>query len=399
MGHIVDHTGFQGQNQGVFCGQARRARDEDEHRRGLAVSMTLVLWSSLSPAAEPGLEGRTDIVLQDGFEDASWYTSWGAKSAPQNTSIVSDGSSLSGASHLRVTVPQGEHYGTSFGYDFAKQGLAEPEELYFRYAIRLGPTWTTDGGGGGKLPGFGGTYGIAGWGGKPVDGTNGWSSRGLFSKPVGDATGGDTRVGFYVYHADMTGQYGSNWHFSGGPLGPDGNLKRNVWTQLELYVKLNTPAQNDGVLKAWADGTPVFEKTDIRFRDVTTLKIERAWFDIYYGGSWTAPADMYLDFDNIVIAYGYIGPYSTSSSTGGSGGQTGNGGSGGSSGGAGPTTGGTSGSTGGAGASGAGASPEPESADDGGCGCRTAPMRRTSFTWLALPLALLVRRRGARRRY
>lgn len=360
----------------------------------LAGGTALPAW-----AAEPGLEGRTDIVLQDGFEQTNWHAAWGVNNAPQNTSIVSDGTSFSGSSHLRVSVPQGAHYGTSFGYDFAKQGLPEPEELYFRYAIRLGPTWTTDGGGGGKLPGFGGTYGIAGWGGKPANGTNGWSSRGLFSKPVSNAASGDTRVGFYVYHADMTGQYGSNFHFSGGPLGADCNLKRNVWTQLELYVKLNTPTQNDGVLKAWADGMPVFEKSDLRFRDVSTLKIERAWFDIYYGGSWTAPADMHLDFDNVVIAYGYVGPYSKTTGSGGAGGQTGSGGSAGaSSGGAAGTPGAGGASTGGLGGSGASSaagSAGKSAEDDGGCGCRTTPARSGAggMVLLALVLGAAARRR------
>jgi hypothetical protein len=375
-----------------------------------AVLVAAFAWSSSARAGEPGLEGRADIVLQDSFEDATWYSAWGQKSAPQNTSVIADGSSFSGKSHLRVTVPKGGHYGTSFGFDFAKQGKPEPEELYFRYAIRLGPTWTTDGGGGGKLPGFGGTYGVAGWGGKPSDGTNGWSSRGLFSKPVSNPASGDTRVGFYVYHADMTGQYGSNFHFSGGPLGPDGNLKRSVWTQLELYVKLNTPKQNDGVLKAWADGTQVLEKSDLRFRDVSTLKVERAWFDIYYGGTWTAPADMYLDFDNVVIAYGYVGPYSGTTGSGGASGS-GGGGSGGSSGAAGAAgsgMGGTSGATGsggapsggtsGSGASGAtGGESSKDGGDDGGCGCRTAPLRERSGAALALALlALAARRRRAR---
>ena len=348
----------------------------------------------LALAAEPGLEGRGDIVLQDGFEDANWFSAWGANKAPQNTSLVSDGTSLSGGSHLRVSVPKGAHYGTSFGFNFAKQGLPEPEELYFRYAVRLGKTWTTDGGGGGKLPGFGGTYGIAGWGGKPANGTNGWSSRGLFSKPVSNPASGDTRVGFYVYHADMKGQYGSNFHFSGGPLGADGNLKRDVWTQLELYVKLNTPKQNDGVLKAWADGTPVFDKSDLRFRDVSTLKIERAWFDIYYGGSWTAPADMHIDFDNAVIAYDYIGPYSGTTGTGGSGGQTGSGGSAGGSAGStgsgGASTGGQ-GTSGASGSAGAGAANDTDS-DDGGCGCRVTRAPRGHGA-LLFPVLLFALRR------
>lgn len=259
-------------------------------------------------ADDTHLDDRDDIVLRDGFEEDEWYTAWGLREAPQNAQIVRDGTSLSGDGHLRLSVPAGAHYGSSFGYDFADMGMDEPDEVYFRYAIRLGPTWTTEGGGGGKLPGFGGTYGVGGWGGRPADGSNGWSARGLFWPPDEGGADGDTRVGFYCYHADMAGQYGDNWYWAGSALGEQGVMTRGRWYQVELYVRNNTPGANDGILRAWVDGVRVFEKTDVRFRDVDYLHVERVWFDFYYGGTWTAPADMYIDFDAVVIAWNYIGP-------------------------------------------------------------------------------------------
>lgn len=257
------------------------------------------------------LDGRDDVVHREGFEEDDWYAAWGLREAPQNTEIIRDGTSLTGDGHLRIRVVGGEHYGSSFGYDFADLGMDEPDEVYFRYALRLGPTWTTQDGGGGKLPGFGGTYGVAGWGGRPSHGTDGWSARGLFWQPDEGRTEGDTRIGYYCYHAEMTGTYGENWFWSGGEIGADGVIERDRWYQVETYVKLNTPEQNNGILKAWVDGYPVYEKTDILFRDVDTLHVERVWFDLYYGGTWTAPADMYIDFDAAVIAWDYIGPIGT----------------------------------------------------------------------------------------
>jgi len=32
----------------------------------------------------------------------------------------------------------------------------------------------------------------------------------------------------------------------------------------------------------------------------------------YYGGSWTAPRDVSIEIDNVVIAENYIGPYDDS---------------------------------------------------------------------------------------
>jgi hypothetical protein len=55
--------------------------------RGRWTTVGVLGWLML-PAApawadEPGLQGRNDIVLQDGFEAADWYTAWGMSSAPR----------------------------------------------------------------------------------------------------------------------------------------------------------------------------------------------------------------------------------------------------------------------------------------------------------------------------
>ena len=71
---------------------------------------------------------------------------------------------------------------------------------------------------------------------------------------------------------------------------------------------MNTPGKNDGILRAWVDGLPAFEKTDIRMRDTDALKIEAVWLNVYLGGSWTARSDHHLYIDNVVIAKTPIGP-------------------------------------------------------------------------------------------
>jgi hypothetical protein len=273
-------------------------------RRWAALALAVGILGVVAPAGaaplgatplEPGLVGRPDIIFFESFESATWYTNWKLTAAPQNTSQASTGFV---GQCLRVAVPAGAHYGTSFGFDFQKQGLAEPEELYFRYYLRFGTAW--DGGSGGKLPGFGGTYGVAGWGGTPSHGDDGWSARMTFK-----ASGSQTSIGYYVYHADMTGTYGNSWFWTGA-------LDNDKWYCIEGYVKLDDPALSNGILRGWVDGNLVYEKTDLNFRTVSTLKVERFWFDIYYGGTWTAPVDMDLFFDNVVVASGKVGCYVTS---------------------------------------------------------------------------------------
>ncbi len=267
------------------------------------VPRCLVALLSLLPlVATPGTSDADElvsssIVFRCDFESVTWWQEFGERNQPEHTQTMSGDPQRGFEPHdgaaLRIRVDEGGHYGVSLTYDFEEQIGSEPEEIWFRYDIRLANDWDPERGG--KLPGIAGTYGRAGWGGRRVDGTDGWSARGLFS----GRADGRTPIGFYCYHADMRGQYGDNWEWKG-----DGftGLENNRWYFIEQYVKLNTPRMNDGVLQGWVDGTLVFEKTDVRMRDVDSLKIENIWINVYHGGTWTATADHHLYIDDVVIS-------------------------------------------------------------------------------------------------
>lgn len=242
------------------------------------------------------------VLFQCDFEQEQWWRAWGLREAPQRVAAIEADDTLGFEPHdgraLRVRVDQGGHYGASLEYRFAKQLGREPEEIYFRYYLRLAPDWNPERGG--KFPGFGGTYGRAGWGGRKADGTDGWSARGLF----GGQNDGKTPVGFYCYHADMPGKYGENWYWEREGFA---GLEQNRWYCIEQYVKMNTPGEKDGVLRAWVDDRLVYEKTDVRMRHVDRLKIETVWINVYYGGSWTATDDYHLFIDDIAISHTRIG--------------------------------------------------------------------------------------------
>ena len=237
------------------------------------------------------------IYLDESF-DSSPKGGFTSDSHRQNLSIVGNG--VDGENALRVTVQGDTHYGTSVAYRFEDAGHDEPEELYARYYLKFGDTW--DPGRGGKLPGPSGTYGRKGWGGRSVKGDEGWSARMGFRKSKVNER--ETQVYYYPYHADMTGKYGSNFYWD---IGNRGSLKNGKWYCVETYVKINTPKENDGVLRGWIDNQPAFEKSDLRFRNNPDLKVEQFWFNIYYGGKWAAPADMHIDFDAVVISDRRIG--------------------------------------------------------------------------------------------
>jgi hypothetical protein len=251
-----------------------------------------------------------DVVFATGFESFLWKRDWSFVSNGSNVDAVAGDEALNfrplAGKALRVEVPKGQHLGLHMGYKFKDKTGAEPEEIYFRYYLRLADTWN---GAleGGKLPGISGTYDRGGWGGRKSDGYNGWSARGEFWRMPGPGNPLRDRVpiGNYGYHAQMQDFWGDPWYWSRQMLGL---LERNRWYAIEQYVKLNTPGRSDGILRAWVDGYLAFEKTDIRYRETDALKIEMVWMNVYHGGGNPAPQTAHLFIDNVVIARKYIGP-------------------------------------------------------------------------------------------
>lgn len=258
---------------------------------GLLVAGQTAVLSADEPKAD------SEVLLRCDFESDDWWRTWGERESPKRVDLVANSSQFGfepfDGRALRIRIDQGGHYGLSLAYRFSKQLGWEPEAVRFSYRIRLGDDW--DPKHGGKLPGIAATYNRAGWGGRRVDGTDGWSARGLFVK----RQDGKTPIGFYCYHADMKGRYGSHWQWA-----DDGfeGLENNRWYEVEQFVRLNTPGKNDGVLRGWVDNRLVFEKTDVRFRDVDSLKIETVWVNVYYGGTAPSKTQQHLFLDDLIIS-------------------------------------------------------------------------------------------------
>ncbi len=259
---------------------------------------------------DKGISQHPDVFFFADFESATWAERW-TRAAPEEMIDTVDRDParkfepLQGKA-LRSRLAEGSNTALNTLYKFAEETGAEPEEIYFRYYLRLADDWnqTVQGG---KMPGISGTYGVAGWGGRKSNGKNGWSARGAFHQtiPPQNPLGGLHPIGTYCYHADMQGTYGNHWLWQKGYRG---FLENNRWYCVEQYLRLNTPGQRNGILKAWVDGRLAFEKTDIRFRLVDRLKIEQIWMNVYHGGTKPSPHDQHLFIDNVVVAKQYIGP-------------------------------------------------------------------------------------------
>ncbi len=239
------------------------------------------------------------------FESETWWEEWGEKEQDPHTDTVTADTAgkfePAAGKALRIRVDKGGHYGASLAFDFKKRTGSEPEEIHFRYYLRFADDWKPERGG--KLPGIGGTYGRAGWGGRKVNGTDGWSARGLF-RGLEEGAPARTPIGFYCYHADMKGRYGDDWVWERDGFA---GLENNRWYCIEQQARLNTPGKNDGILRGWVDGKLVFEMTDVRMRDVDSLKIETVWLNLYYGGTWTAADYYHVYIDDVTISKQPIG--------------------------------------------------------------------------------------------
>jgi len=255
---------------------------------------------------DEGIERHPDVVFFSGFDnERTWLNRW-ARGANGEMGVVrvDEGRRFrplhDGA--LRVNLKKGSNMGADLRVNLADHG-GEPDELFMRYYLRLADDWNPNVDGG-KFPGMAGTYGRAGWGGRKSDGSNGWSARGAFLRAFAadHPMAGLTQLATYAYFMDMPAINGEHWVWSGALL------QRNRWYCIEQQVQLNHPGRADGHMRAWVDGRLVLDRSGVRFRGVSSLHIETAWFNVFHGGTAVSPHDQHLYVDNVVLARSYIGP-------------------------------------------------------------------------------------------
>ena len=254
------------------------------------------------------------VIYYEDFENDDWMNKWGVSywnSLETTTKNNAEHFVPINNAALAITIKKGEHTGISAHYLLHNSNVAHHKKVnsaYFRYNLRLGNSWNllTNS----KLPGFAGIYGHeeyrGGWGGRRSTGQNGWSSRGIISLTLSDENPLAARspLGSYLYHANMKYTYGDerSWNLSDLSV-----LKKNQWYSIEQHVQMNSIGKDDGHIKAWVNGVLVFYKKNIRFSDNPLIGIESVWLNVYHGGSATAPKDLTLYIDDIIIASKYIG--------------------------------------------------------------------------------------------
>ncbi|MFL1897193.1 polysaccharide lyase [Aquimarina sp. 2-A2] len=186
-----------------------------------------------------------------------------------------------------------------FLFDSSFDGVEEAT-LQYRVKFDKNFVWAT----GGKLPGLGG--GSNSSGAMPVGCTqnqntneNAFTARLMWRR--NRAQTNNPYLIVYPYFPNRENNCGGNIRFKD-------NLKKDQWYTIKQYIKLNTPGQNNGVLKMWVDGELLLNQNTIQYRlsGKGNVKINGVVMHTYRGGKaddpvWWSPTTDYAYFDDIKV--------------------------------------------------------------------------------------------------
>ena len=153
---------------------------------------------------------------------------------------------------------------------------------------------------GGKLPGLsGGPANVSG--GRPADGTNGFSARLMWRA--------DGRGEAYVYHKNQADNYGDRFSFPA-----DYRFPTEQPVRVRMRVAMNTPGAKNGKLYVWiapaADPKNerlLVSRTNMEWRTAGTFGIDSLYFETFHGGShetWAPTRPCFTEFTGIKVAWG-----------------------------------------------------------------------------------------------
>ncbi|WP_244879984.1 polysaccharide lyase [Natronorubrum tibetense] len=295
-------------------GDERRTTDNRCNRRsylkltsGAAVAAASLGMATTTASATAGSDPAAYLESADDYNHVSFDGNWEQWFTNTHGGYVSTTTNHSrGGSALRIDWPTGEYYGATMEYLMDENHGYQPDSGHVRYWVYFPDDWEfhSDGLGGTKLPGFAGTYqtgdhdiGPGGYGGRPSDGTNGWSSRLFNCRPDRAGGRGPIGLGSQVYHAGDGGEHGAHptW---------DAALETGTWHRIDQYVEMNTPGREDGVYRGWVDGDLAVEMEGLYFRDEgygDLIGIQTLWAMFYFGGDWGSPVDQHMLFDDLEI--------------------------------------------------------------------------------------------------
>lgn len=165
-------------------------------------------------------------------------------------------------------------------------GRRESAELI--YTLRFGKDfdWVK----GGKLPGLcGGPENVSG--GRPADGTNGFSARLMWRR--------DGRGEAYLYHKNQPSNYGDQV-----PFPEDFRFPEEQDIRVRLRVTMNDPGKKNGTVQVWirvgeGEERAVVDRRDLEWRSVDAFGVDALYFETFHGGSdksWAPSRPCHAEF-------------------------------------------------------------------------------------------------------
>lgn len=205
-----------------------------------------------------------------------------------NLSVVARG----GDFRLRVSYRVGEigpsKNGAGWRFPVARRETAE-----LSYTLRFDKDfdWVK----GGKLPGLcGGPGNVSG--GRPADGTNGFSARLMWRK--------EGRGEAYLYHKNQPDRYGDRV-----PFPEDFRFPEEIDLRVRIRVTMNDPGKRNGVVRVWirageGEEREVASRDDLEWRSVAAFGIDSIDFETFHGGSdksWAPTRPCFAEFGDFVL--------------------------------------------------------------------------------------------------
>lgn len=262
------------------------------------------------------IESHPDVLFADDFDS---YSSVSQLTGSGNYDNYYQGSNLSfdssvyfsGAQALRMRMPA---TGNEVSNAIVRDLSSEQDKLFMRVYTRYQPDY---GGVNSAHNGLRISGNYNGPGRRP-DGTDFFLVNIENSRWGSEPEPGYTHA--YVYHPEQDDVYGEHWYADGrvtngsqsfGPYfvaRPNVAPARGEWICYEVLVQLNTPGVRNGRVAVWQDGDLIGDWQNVRFRDVSSVKIDQ--IQLENGGQGSSQQN-YKWYDNLVIATSYIGPMSS----------------------------------------------------------------------------------------
>ncbi len=218
------------------------------------------------------------------YKTADWLENWNYPNWANRKNglgkMVKQGSNI----YLNQSFAKGA-FNVSGGYQWHSKFNQGYDELYFSYKIKFSDGFKSKDLQG-KLPGLSG--GTSNSGGYLPNGKDGWSARLMFH---------GTQVKFYMYYPEVYKLFGDSKpvknksYWGMGPVfNPGYTLKTGVWYTITIRVVMNTPGKSNGLVEGFIDGKLCASQKSIRFRNISSLKIDRIFFANFFGASGKPPS-------------------------------------------------------------------------------------------------------------